>query len=162
MYLLDANVFIQAKNLHYRFATFPCFWDWLNEHNASGHLASTTLIQKELASGNDELAQWANAAQATWFISEHDRDTQRAFRDIAAWVSSHPRYKGHAKQTFLAAGDPWLIAKAITLHATVVTHEKSAPESVKKIFIPDVCQYFEVPHLDTYDLLERMNACFAS
>ncbi|HVW88415.1 MAG TPA: DUF4411 family protein [Gaiellaceae bacterium] len=29
-YLLDANVFIQAKNLHYSFDFCPAFWDWLD------------------------------------------------------------------------------------------------------------------------------------
>jgi hypothetical protein len=28
-YLLDANVFIQAKNLHYGFDFCPAFWAWL-------------------------------------------------------------------------------------------------------------------------------------
>ena len=28
-YLLDANVFISAKNLHYGFDFCPAFWDWL-------------------------------------------------------------------------------------------------------------------------------------
>ena len=32
-YLLDANVFIQAKNLHYGFDFFPAFWDWLVDRN---------------------------------------------------------------------------------------------------------------------------------
>jgi Domain of unknown function (DUF4411) len=27
-YLLDANVFIQAKNLHYGFDFCPAFWEW--------------------------------------------------------------------------------------------------------------------------------------
>ena len=28
-YLLDANVFIAAKNLHYSLDFCPAFWDWL-------------------------------------------------------------------------------------------------------------------------------------
>ena len=28
-YLLDSNVFIQAKNLHYGLDFCPAFWDWL-------------------------------------------------------------------------------------------------------------------------------------
>jgi hypothetical protein len=28
-YLLDANVFISAKNLHYGLNFCPAFWDWL-------------------------------------------------------------------------------------------------------------------------------------
>jgi len=28
-YLLDSNVFIEAKNKYYRFSLCPGFWDWL-------------------------------------------------------------------------------------------------------------------------------------
>ncbi len=31
-YLLDTNVFIQAKNLHYGFDFCPAFWQWLFAH----------------------------------------------------------------------------------------------------------------------------------
>jgi len=29
--LLDANVFMQAKNLHYGLDFCPAFWDWLQQ-----------------------------------------------------------------------------------------------------------------------------------
>ena len=32
-YLLDANVFIQAKNLYYGMDFCPAFWDWLVKQN---------------------------------------------------------------------------------------------------------------------------------
>ena len=32
-YLLDANVFISAKNLHYGLDFCPAFWDWLVANN---------------------------------------------------------------------------------------------------------------------------------
>lgn len=32
-YLLDADVFISAKNLHYGFDFCPAFWDWLIRAN---------------------------------------------------------------------------------------------------------------------------------
>jgi hypothetical protein len=35
-YLLDANVFIAAKNLHYGLDFCPAFWDWLVERQAEG------------------------------------------------------------------------------------------------------------------------------
>ncbi len=31
-YLLDTNIFIQAKNLHYGFDFCPAFWEWLMAH----------------------------------------------------------------------------------------------------------------------------------
>ena len=39
-YLLDTNVFIQAKNLHYGFGFCPAFWDWLIANNATQHVFS--------------------------------------------------------------------------------------------------------------------------
>lgn len=33
-YLLDANVFIQAKNLHYGLDFCPAFWQWLIDGQA--------------------------------------------------------------------------------------------------------------------------------
>ncbi len=37
-YLLDANVFIAAKNNHYGFDFCPAFWDCLDTASASGTL----------------------------------------------------------------------------------------------------------------------------
>ena len=47
-YLLDANVFIQAKNLHYGFDFCPAFWDWLVEQNRVGKVASIEKVADEL------------------------------------------------------------------------------------------------------------------
>ena len=43
-YLLDANVFIQAKNLHYGFDFCPAFWDWLVDRNQDGSVASVEKV----------------------------------------------------------------------------------------------------------------------
>jgi len=39
-YLLDSDVFIQAKNLHYGLDFCPAFWDWLISANAKGLIFS--------------------------------------------------------------------------------------------------------------------------
>lgn len=39
-YLLDANVFIQAKNLHYGLDFCPAFWDWLVVNNHANQVFS--------------------------------------------------------------------------------------------------------------------------
>jgi Domain of unknown function (DUF4411) len=39
-YLLDSNIFIQAKNLHYGFDFCPAFWDWILRQNAGGSVFS--------------------------------------------------------------------------------------------------------------------------
>ena len=47
-YLLDANVFIRAKNLHYGFDFCPAFWDWLVDRNRAGTVASVERVADEL------------------------------------------------------------------------------------------------------------------
>jgi hypothetical protein len=39
-YLLDANVFISAKNLHYGLDFCPAFWQWLDDRNLAGTVFS--------------------------------------------------------------------------------------------------------------------------
>ncbi len=53
--LLDANVFIQAKNLHYGFDFCPAFWDWLAEQNRAGKIMSIEKVAYEPHAGEDEL-----------------------------------------------------------------------------------------------------------
>jgi hypothetical protein len=54
-YLLDANVFIQAKNLHYGFDFCPAFWDWLVRENSNGLVFSIDKVATEIEAGRDEL-----------------------------------------------------------------------------------------------------------
>ncbi len=62
MYLLDANVFIQAKNLYYGFGICPGFWDWLDLSVGHPHsVVSIDRVYDELANGNDDLAKWVKA-----------------------------------------------------------------------------------------------------
>jgi len=56
-YLLDANVFIQAKNLHYGLDFCPAFWDWLVVENAAGNVFSIERVGDEIEAGGDELGR---------------------------------------------------------------------------------------------------------
>ena len=68
-YLLDTNVFIQARNLHYGFDFCPAFWDWLIEQNAAGVVASIDKVADELAAGDDDLSDWATAKGGSLLFS---------------------------------------------------------------------------------------------
>jgi Zn-dependent peptidase ImmA (M78 family) len=58
-YLLDANVFIAAKNLHYGFDFCPAFWDWLVAENVAGKVFSIEKVGDEVLAVADELSAWA-------------------------------------------------------------------------------------------------------
>ncbi len=159
-YLLDANVFIEAKNSYYQFGFAPGFWDWLDKEQAVGHHASIQPIYEELEKGNDDLAEWVKARDnENWFLPVTDLETQTSFSTIAEWVMRQP-FKEQAKEEFLGGGDPWLIAKALTLRAAVVTHEKFELESKKRVPIPNVCEAFGVMTINTFQLIQRSGAQF--
>lgn len=158
-FLLDSNVFIEAKNRYYAFDICPGFWDWM-DNVCGGEVAFVRNVRDELTGGNDELADWAKHRQdAKWFLKVDDEDTQNLFTAIAANVA-----KGHYTQPavakFLGDADPWLIAKASVLGATVVTHELPNPNSRKRVLMPDVCATFGVPYLNTFDALRQFSAQF--
>lgn len=58
-YLLDSNVLISAKNLHYGFDFCPGFWEWLEQASAAGIVHSVEAVYNELVGGDDDLAKWA-------------------------------------------------------------------------------------------------------
>lgn len=66
-YVLDANVFIAAKNLHYGFDFCPAFWDWLVQQNNAGRVFSIEKVGDELQAVDDELSTWAAARGDSFF-----------------------------------------------------------------------------------------------
>ena len=54
-YLLDANVFIQAKNLHYGLDFCPAFWEWIVENNHAGKVFSIDKVADEISAGRTSL-----------------------------------------------------------------------------------------------------------
>ena len=59
-YLLDANVFMSAKNLHYGLDFCPAFWDWLVHKGNTGAVFSIDKVADEIEAGQDELSDWAS------------------------------------------------------------------------------------------------------
>jgi len=57
-YLLDTNVFIEAKNRYYGFDFCPAFWNWLVLLGEKDRLASVKHVKDEIAKGEDELSHW--------------------------------------------------------------------------------------------------------
>ncbi len=63
-YLLDSNVFIEAKNRYYGIDFCPAFWDWLVKQNAKGSIYSIEKVGDKLTAGNDALADWARGQRS--------------------------------------------------------------------------------------------------
>lgn len=158
-HLLDSNTLIEAKNRYYGMDICPGFWAWLRLKHQELELASISLVGDELKKGNDQLADWARNYPAL-FLDVSDQATQQAFGQIAATLAEAVDMKVGALEDFLGGADPWLIAKAMTTGAVVVTHEVYSPGIKKKFSIPNVCRLFDVPYMNTFELLNKLSAQF--
>lgn len=156
MYLLDANVFIQAKNLHYGFDFCPAFWSWLDREHAAERLFSVEAVLDELVAGDDNLTEWARARPD--FFLKPDEDIVPSLSAASTWASGGG-YDPAAVNTFLQVGDYYLVAHAHANGMTVVTHEVAA-NSVKKIKIPDACIGLGVKCMSPYAMLHTERARF--
>jgi hypothetical protein len=156
-YLLDANVFIQAKNLHYGFDFCPAFWDWMIRENAAKKVFSIEKVGDELQAIADSLSQWAEARGPTFFVAP-DSSVFPALSRVSEWATSQ-QYDAAAVSTFLQVADYYLVAQALAGNHAVVTHE-IASGSKRKIKIPDVCIGLGIKCVSPYQMLRSERAQF--
>ena len=156
-YLLDANVFIQAKNLHYGFDFCPAFWAWLEEQNEAGKVASIEKVAAELYAGEDDLSDWAEARGKAFFLAA-DEAVVPCLTEVSTWAYGQ-NYQPSAIATFLKVADYWLIAHARAHDWTVVTHEVPS-DSPRKIKIPNASIGLGLRCVNPYEMLRRERAKF--
>tara|TARA_E500000318_G_scaffold46112_2_gene43519 strand:+ start:6168 stop:6683 length:516 start_codon:yes stop_codon:yes gene_type:complete len=162
-YLLDANVFMSAKQLHYGFDFCPAFWDWLIREHKTGKIFSIEKVSDEIQAGNDELSQWASGLE-DGFFQEPDQNTLGALGTVSQWANSHTfpngqRYTPAAVSTYLQVGDYYLVAQALAGKHVVVTHEVPA-NTINKIKIPNACLALKVKYMTPYEMLRKEKARF--
>lgn len=156
-YLLDANVFIQAKNLHYGFDFCPAFWDWLLAQHDKGSVYSIEKVGDEVEAGGDDLADWAKARGAAFFVPP-DAETLPALSTVSEWANTQG-YDQAAVGTFLQVADYYLVAYALAHEHVVVTHETPSM-STKKIKIPVACIGLSVKCVTPFEMLRHERANF--
>ncbi|MFH1970333.1 MAG: DUF4411 family protein [Verrucomicrobiota bacterium] len=156
-YLLDADVFIRAKNFHYGLDFCPAFWAWLIMKNATKQVFSIEKVGDELDAGGDELVDWA-AQRGSGFFLKPDAAILPALGQVSTWATSQ-QYEPAAVNTFLQVADYYLVAHALAHGHIVVTHEKASP-SIKTIKIPNACIGFGVKCMTAFEMLRHERARF--
>lgn len=156
-YLLDAKVFIAAKNLHYGLDFCPGFWDWLDERNGAGSVFSTEKVGDELQAVDDKLSAWA-AGHGEGFFLKPDAKVFPSLAVVSGWANGQG-YDMAAVTTFLQLADYYLVSHAHAGGHTVVTHERPSA-SVKRIKIPDACIGLGVKCMSPFEMLRLERARF--
>jgi hypothetical protein len=162
-YLLDANVFMQAKNLHYGLDFCPAFWEWLIKNNAAGRVFSIEKVNDEIQAGNDELSTWAAQRGAGFFLPP-DQSLLSVLAQVSTWATNHTwgnqqRYSQAAISAFLQVADYYIVAQALAHKHVLVTHEVAAA-TINKIKIPNACIALGIKCMTPYEMLRRERARF--
>lgn len=156
-YLLDADVFIGAKNLHYGMDFCPAFWDWIVRRHETGDIFSVEKVGDEVLAIEDELSEWAKARGPAFFLRP-DAAVFPALSKVSTWATGD-RYETAASNAFLQVADYYLVAQALAGGHAVVTHEVPST-STRKIKIPDACIALGIKCLTPFEMLRKERAQF--
>lgn len=158
-YLLDTNIFIDAKNRYYHPKVCQGFWDWLVRTNGEQKVYSIERVFDELTEDSeDEVAAWAQGQGGAFFLPVGE-DTLPALQEVAAWANVHQRYSDAAKADFLDTADYYLVAQALAGGHTVVTNERPA-NSIHRVKIPDACIAHNIKCATPWTMLLKEQARF--
>lgn len=157
LYLLDANVLIDAHRDYYPIDRVPQFWDWLLDNANARRLKIPLEMYEEVVAGNGALPDWLQNNRTSMVLDE----------EVDPQIVSLMLSEGYADdltdvEVEKLGRDPFLIAYALadTGNRCVVTTEVSRPSRMRaNRHIPDVCDSFEIPipHCDTFELVRALD-----
>jgi hypothetical protein len=153
-YVLDTSV-ISALHRNYYCTRFVTLWERFDAMLADGKFTSTREAFRELEDLGRESLDWAKN-NAGLFTTPDAKEGA-----FVAGIYAVTHFQANIeKQKILRGGrnaDPFLIARAASLGATVVSMEQYKPHAVK---IPNICEHFSVLCLDLRGFMEEENWVF--
>ena len=155
LYLLDANVFIDAERDYYSLDRVPEFWNWLIHMGETGRIKTPQEIYEEVVVGKGELVNWMKENKATLVLEE------LAPSKLVTKVLERGYANNLTDEEIEKIGrDPFLIAYALAdvNHRCIVTTEHSRPNKRRaNRHIPDVCSKLGSTYINTFQLIRRLN-----
>ena len=157
LYLLDANVLIDAGRYYYPIERVPEFWSWLVHIGESSAVKIPIEIYEEINDGTDDLAIWSK-----------DYETEKALllvQDSDPSLVAHVIDEGYANdltddEVEKIGRDPFLLAYALTApgEIIVVSTEVSKPTKQRaNRHLPDVCHHFQIECINTFEFVRRLD-----
>ena len=158
--VLDANVYITAHRNYYALHLCPGFWHCLIHFLHEGRLLSIDRVRDELVEHEDTLSEWVKSAPIGLFATSLEDEVTNSYRKVMAWVYSNEQFSDQSKNEFSRGADGWLVAYAEVHNAILVTLERYAAEAKNRVPLPNVCEQFGVPRLDTFEMLGELGVHF--
>ena len=155
LYLLDANVLIDADRDYYPIDRVPEFWDWLLDNANAGRLKVPLEVYEEVVAGAGLLPDWLRDNKDSMALRE-DADPRMVDMVIAEGYATDLTDVEVEK----LGRDPFLIAYALADPGSrcVVTTEVSRPSRIRaNRHIPDVCNDLNICCRNTFDLVRELD-----
>lgn len=157
LFLVDANVLIDADRDYYPLDRVPEFWDWLLYQGEVGTVKVPLEVYEEIVEGEGSLVDWLtnDAVRAALLLADEVDDA------LVAQVMATGYAADLSDDELLKLGrDPFLVAHALTDTAgrCVVTTEVSRPTRIRaNRHVPDVCAANGVRCHNTFELTRLLD-----
>jgi hypothetical protein len=157
LYLLDANVLIDADRDYYPLARVPEFWDWLQYQGEIRTVKVPLEMYEEITEGEGDLVEWLERPEIRRaLVLDEESEATRVSTVIAAGYAPDL-----TDDELLRVGrDPFLVAYATIApnQRCVVTTENSKPSKQRgNRHLPDVCAANGVQSCNTFELTRRLD-----
>lgn len=161
-YLLDTNIFINAKDNYYSPEIIPAFWQWILAGNQQGCFYSIDKVSDELKKGKEEdyLYQFA-FEHAEIFLPSKTSGCIDEYAKLQVWANTTWTLGKNSNKTSKATevfasetnADAFLVAYAKANNFIIVTNETSEINCQTNVKIPDAANYCGVKTINLYKLL---------
>jgi len=157
IYLLDANVLIDANRDYYPMSRVPEFWDWVVHTAAEGLVKIPVEIYDEIKEGHDDLADWVNSSYVrSVLLFDADPDVS-----LVDYVVKTAYASDITDDELVKLGrDPFLLAYALTSpqEFRIVTTEVSKPSRTRaNRHLPDAARILGIVTQTTFQFLRELD-----
>jgi len=160
-YLFDTNSLIESKKKFYAFDIAPGFWKQLESIMASRDVRIPEIVVEEISRQSDDLKDWIEGIQYVKEATKNPEHIQN-YSKVMNYISSCGYYNERAVSSWAQRelADPWLVAEAMSIGATIVSFERPNHDLGKgskqgKVHIPDVAIHFGVQICSLYDFMRE-------
>lgn len=162
-FLIDTNALIDAYDRYYPQGVFDSVWKWMSENK---DILITSRVYKELMQAENGLSDWVKDNLKVRKIDEEVAVLEYA--EVQEFLNTGNRWTGGGLAEWVetdAKADPWLVAYAKNVNATIVTHEKlvgpdAGSNSTKEPKIPFVAKELGVSTISLWELFKLEAAHF--